>query len=195
MEFQTSTASTQLLSFRLSSIQLNSEKEAIEAEDDPLDVPYIEAPFHCDYGYNIRYGRNIYINTQCTILDCAQVTIGNDVMIGPGVKLFCPGHPLDADLRKTPGALEFALPIHIGNDVWIGGGSVILGGITISDRAVIAAGSVVTKHVPSDTLVAGNPARIIRTIQPGELGLPKRYYEQKQQQQQQQQQKQDNVIH
>lgn len=152
-----------------------------DRDEDPLDVPYIESPFHCDYGYNIRCGRNIYINARCTILDCAEVTIGNNVMIGPNVQMFCPGHPLDADLRKTPGALEFALPIHIGNDVWIGGGSIILSGITIGDGSVVGAGSVLTKDVPPGTLVAGNPARIIRKIEPGDLGLPKRYYEQQSQ--------------
>jgi maltose O-acetyltransferase len=118
--------------------------------------------FTCDYGYNIRLGRNVFINYQCVFLDCARIEIGDDVQIGPAVQLYTAQHPLDAAVRRS--YLESASPIRIGNDVWIGGAAVVLPGVTIGDRAVVGAGTVVVRDVPPDTVVVGNPARIVRKL-------------------------------
>lgn len=122
----------------------------------------IEGPFHCDYGFNIRIGNNFYANVNLVILDGAEVSIGDNVFIAPNVGIYTAGHPLDPERRNA--GLEYALPIRIGNDVWIGGGVSILPGVSIGDGAVIGAGAVVTKDVPPATLWAGNPARQIRPI-------------------------------
>ncbi|MCF6140890.1 sugar O-acetyltransferase [Flavobacterium sp. K77] len=122
---------------------------------------YIEPPFHCDYGYNIVCGENVYFNMNCVVLDCATVTIGSNVFIAPNVQLYTATHPLDAELRKT---LENALPITIGDDCWIGGNSVICPGVTIGVGCVIGAGSVVTRDIPDHSLAVGNPARVIRNL-------------------------------
>ena len=118
--------------------------------------------FTCDYGYNISLGRNVFINHHCTFLDCAPIVIGDDVQIGPAVQLYTAQHPIDAKVRRS--GLESAIPIRIGNDVWIGGGALVLPGVTIGDRSVIGAGSIVVHHVPPDSVVVGNPARIVRTL-------------------------------
>lgn len=122
----------------------------------------IEGPFHCDYGFNIEIGDNFYANTNLTILDGAKVTIGNNVFIAPNVGIYTAGHPLDAERRNA--GLEYALPITIGDSVWIGGGVSIMPGVTIGERAVIGAGAVVTRDVPPAVVVGGNPARVIRAI-------------------------------
>ncbi|MGZ9675466.1 sugar O-acetyltransferase [Flavobacterium sp. GNP001] len=122
---------------------------------------YIEPPFHCDYGYNIVCGDNVYFNVNCVVLDCATVTIGSNVFIAPNVQLYTATHPLDAELRKT---LENALPITIGDDCWIGGNSVICPGVTIGAGCVIGAGSVVTRDIQDNSLAVGNPARVIRNL-------------------------------
>jgi maltose O-acetyltransferase len=124
---------------------------------------YIEPPFHCDYGYNIICGDNVYFNVNCVVLDCAPIKIGSNVFFAPGVQLYTANHPLEADLRKT---LENALPISIGNDCWIGGNSIILPGVTIGNGCVIGAGSVVTKDIPDNSMAVGNPARVIRKLNP-----------------------------
>lgn len=121
---------------------------------------YIEAPFFCDYLYNLNIGDNVYMNFNCTILDCAEVRIGDNVKFGPGVQVYTAGHPLDPRRRQM--GYEFARPILIGKNVWVGGGSIILPGVTIGDDAVVGAGSVVTKNICSGTTVVGNPARRIR---------------------------------
>lgn len=118
--------------------------------------------FTCDYGYNISLGRNVFINYHCIFLDCAPILMGNDVQVGPAVQLYTAQHPLEADIRRS--GLESARPIRVGNDVWIGGGTVVLPGGTIGDRSVIGAGSVVVRDVPPDCVVVGNPARIARTL-------------------------------
>ena len=123
---------------------------------------WIEPTFYCDYGYNIRMGRNFYANHNVVILDAAPVTFGDDVMLAPGVLLSTASHPLDAKRRNK--GLETARPITIGNSVWIGMGAKILDGVTIGDNAVIAAGAVVNKDVAADTVVAGVPAVVIRQI-------------------------------
>ena len=122
----------------------------------------VTAPFHCDYGVNITLGKNFYCNFGCIFLDCAEIRIGDNVMLGPNVQIYTPGHPIDASTRGT--GIEFAKPIVIGDDVWIGGGAIITPGVNVGSRVVIAAGSVVTKDVPDDVVVAGVPAKIIRHI-------------------------------
>ena len=124
--------------------------------------PHINQPFYCDYGIYIRVGKNFFANHNCTILDNGGVTIGDDVMFAPNVSLYTVGHPVDPDLRRE--GWEQAEPIVIGNNVWIGGSAVILGGVFIGENSVIAAGSVVTKDVPPNSLVAGVPAKVIRPI-------------------------------
>ena len=121
---------------------------------------YIESPFLCDYGYNIHLGAGAYFNFNVTILDCAPVRIGQDVKFGPGVQIYTAGHSLNPTARAQ--GEEFALPVTIGNNVWIGGSAIVLPGITIGDNAVVGAGAVVTKNVPEDVIVAGNPARVIK---------------------------------
>ncbi|HST75981.1 MAG TPA: sugar O-acetyltransferase [Acetobacteraceae bacterium] len=118
--------------------------------------------FACDYGTNIRLGQRAFINYNCVFLDCAAIEIGDDLQMAPAVQLYTALHPLDAETRRS--GLEAARPIHVGNDVWIGGGAIVLPGVTIGDRSVIAAGSVVTRDVPPDMLVAGNPARPLRQL-------------------------------
>lgn len=124
--------------------------------------PWIESPFSCDYGYNIAIGNNFYANNHCTILDCAQVTIGNNVLFGPNVSLYTPNHPMDANERRE--GYERALPISIGNDVWVGGSVTILPGVTIGHNTVIGAGSVVTKSIPANVVAVGVPCRVLRRI-------------------------------
>ncbi|HEY2491827.1 MAG TPA: sugar O-acetyltransferase [Paenibacillus sp.] len=123
---------------------------------------FIEPPFRCDYGYNIYIGENFYSNYNCVILDCAKVTIGDNVMFAPNVSLFAAGHPVDHELRNT--GEEYAFPITIGNNVWLGGGVIVNPGVTIGDNTVIGSGSVVTKDIPANVIAAGNPCRIIRSI-------------------------------
>jgi len=121
----------------------------------------IEPPFYCDYGSNIVVGERFYANTGCVVLDCEVVELGARVKLGPGVQLLAVSHPLDATQRAL--GLEYGEPIWIGDDVWIGGGAIVLGGVTIGDRAIVGAGSVVTRDVPADAVVAGNPARPLVT--------------------------------
>lgn len=123
---------------------------------------FVVQPFYCDYGYNIEAGDGFFMNGNCTILDCAKVIFGKNVLVGPNCGFYAVGHPIVADERNN--YLEFALPITIGNDVWIGGSTVILPGVTIGDNTVIGAGSVVTKDIPSGVVAAGNPCKVIRPI-------------------------------
>lgn len=123
---------------------------------------WIEPPFVCDYGYNIEVGENFYANYNLVILDCAKVTIGDNVFIAPNVGIYTAGHPIVAKQRNSE--LEYAYPITIGNNVWIGGGTQILPGVTIGDNCVIGAGSVVTKDIPPNVIAYGNPCRVSREI-------------------------------
>lgn len=122
---------------------------------------YITPPFYCDYGPNIKLGEKVYFNFNCTILDVTTVTIGDRVLFGPGIHIYTATHPLDAEERSR---IESGKPVHIGNDVWIGGGSIICPGVTIGAASVIGAGSVVTRDIPAGVLAAGNPCRVIRPI-------------------------------
>jgi maltose O-acetyltransferase len=123
---------------------------------------WIEPPFHCDYGHNITLGRKVYFNFNCVVLDVMAVRIGSHTLFGPAVQIYTAMHPIDADERRR--GLEFAKPVTIGDDVWVGGAVVICPGVTIGDRAVIGAGSVVTRDVPADSFAAGNPCRVIRNL-------------------------------
>jgi maltose O-acetyltransferase len=118
----------------------------------------IRPPFHCDYGYNIRLGRGVFLNFNCIVLDVCEVGIGDQTQIGPGVQILTADHPRDA-ARRAEG-IEFGRPVTIGSNVWIGGGAIILPGVTIGDDAVIGAGSVVTRDVPEGATAVGNPARV-----------------------------------
>lgn len=123
---------------------------------------YIEPPFYCDYGKQIRTGARFYANFNCVILDCASVEIGDDVQFGPGVQIITATHPLKAEERiKGP---EFAKPIRIGSRVWLGAGVLVMPGVTIGDDTTIGAGSVVTKDVPAGVLAFGNPCRVVRKV-------------------------------
>jgi len=123
---------------------------------------YFEPPFRCDYGYNIKIGNHFYSNYNFIVLDCAEVTIGDHAFIGPNVSLFTAGHPIHKELRDQE--YEYALPITIGNSVWLGGNVVVNAGITIGDNVVIGSGSVVTKDIPSNVFAAGNPCKVIREL-------------------------------
>jgi len=123
---------------------------------------FIEPRFHCDYGYNIKIGDNFYANVNCVILDICEVSIGNNVFFAPGVHIYAVGHPVNAEERDA--MIEFGKPVKIGNSVWIGGGAIILPGVTIGDNTTIGAGSVVTKDIPSGVVAVGNPCRVVREI-------------------------------
>lgn len=123
---------------------------------------YVEPPFRCDYGYNIEIGNHFYANFNLVILDCAKVTIGHHVFIAPNVALYTAGHPIHHHLRNQE--YEWAKPITIGNNVWIGGNVVINAGVKIGNNTVIGAGSIVTKDIPDNVLAFGNPCKVIREI-------------------------------
>lgn len=118
----------------------------------------IRPPFHCDYGYNIRLGSGVFLNFDCVILDVCEVSIGEGTQVGPAVQFYAADHPRDAAGRAS--GLEFGRPIRIGRNVWIGGGAIILPGVSIGDDAVIGAGAVVTRDVPAGATALGNPARV-----------------------------------
>lgn len=122
----------------------------------------IEQPFYCDYGYNIHIGENFYANMNCVILDEAPVRFGDNVFVAPNCGFYTAGHPLDAGLRNR--GLEYARPITVGNNVWIGAQVCVLPGVTIGDNCVIGAGSVVVHDIPSGSVAVGNPCRVVRTI-------------------------------
>ena len=122
----------------------------------------IEAPFHCDYGYNIEVGENFFANYNFTVLDVGKVRIGANAQIAPNVSIYTAGHPIHPDSRNS--GYEYGISITIGDNVWIGGNACIMPGVTIGNNVVIGAGSVVTKDVPDNVIAAGNPCKIIRTI-------------------------------
>ena len=122
----------------------------------------IEQPFYCDYGYNIEIGENFFANYNFTVLDVGKVRIGANTQFGPGVSIYTACHPLHPDSRNS--GYEYGIDITIGDNVWIGGSTCIMPGVTIGNNVVIGAGSVVTKDIPDDVIAAGNPARVIRKI-------------------------------
>jgi maltose O-acetyltransferase len=123
----------------------------------------IQPPFYCDYGSNITLGDGVYMNFNCVVLDVCQVSIGSRTLIGPAVQIYAATHPMSVKERAS--GLEAGKPVSIGEDVWIGGGSIICPGVSIGDGTVIGAGSVVAKDIPARVFAAGNPARVIRQIE------------------------------
>jgi len=123
---------------------------------------HIETPFSCDYGYNITYGKGFYTNYGCVIIDASKVSIGDEVMFGPGVHIYTVTHPLDIEKRRS--GLELCKPVTIGNKVWIGGHSTICPGVTIGTNVVIGEGSVVLNDIPDNAFAMGNPCEVIRLI-------------------------------
>lgn len=122
----------------------------------------VEQPFWCDYGYNIELGDNFYANHNLVILDCAPVKFGNNVFIGPNSGFYTAGHPVNVQQRNE--GLEYAKPITVGNNVWLGGNVVVLPGVTIGDNTIIGAGSVVTKNIPANVIAVGNPCKVLKPI-------------------------------
>ena len=122
----------------------------------------IQPPFFCDYGVNIRLGRKVFFNFNCVVLDVMRISIGDNVLFGPAVQIYAATHPIDAVTRSQ--WLEFGKAVTIGSDVWIGGGAIICPGVTIGNRTVIGAGSVVTRDVPDDVFAAGNPCKVIKRL-------------------------------
>jgi maltose O-acetyltransferase len=126
------------------------------------DSAWIQPPFYCDYGAHIELGQRVFFNFNCVVLDVCRVTIGDFTLFGPAVQIYSATHPMDAAQRRVH---EMGRPIAIGSDVWVGGGAILCPGVTVGDRAVIGAGSVVTRDVPPGVFAAGNPCRVIRPIE------------------------------
>ena len=150
---------------------LNATREAEQDErrrilralfDTGGDTVWMQPPFFCDSGSNITLGERVFFNFNCVVLDVCRVRIGGFTLFGPAVQIYTPMHPMDAALRRKQ---EYGKPVEIGADVWVGGGAIILPGVTIGSRAVIGAGSVVTRDVPAGVFAAGNPCRVIRPIE------------------------------
>jgi maltose O-acetyltransferase len=125
------------------------------------ETVWMQPPFHCDYGSNIHLGEKVFFNFGCVVLDVCEIRIGSFTLFGPAVQIYAATHPMNAQLRRK---VELGKPVTIGSDVWVGGGAVICPGVTIGDRAVIGAGSVVTRDVPDGVVAAGNPARVLRAV-------------------------------
>jgi len=125
------------------------------------DTVWMQPPFHCDYGSNIHLGEKVFFNFGCVVLDVCEIRIGSFSLFGPAVQIYAATHPMNPELRRK---MELGKPVTIGSDVWVGGGAVICPGVTIGDRAVIGAGSVVTRDVPDGVVAAGNPARVLRAV-------------------------------
>jgi maltose O-acetyltransferase len=122
----------------------------------------VKPTLRCDYGYNIQVGARTFINYDSALLDCNRITIGEEVQIAPGVHIYTATHPLDAATRRS--GLEYALPVTIGDGVWLGGGAIVCPGVTIGENTVVGAGSVVTRSLPAGVVAAGNPCRVIRSL-------------------------------
>ena len=151
-------------------LALNVTREAEEQERRKIlnelfgaggDTVWMQPPFFCDYGSNIELGERVFFNFNCVVLDVCPVIVGSFTFFGPAVQIYTPMHPLNAEMRRRE---EFGRPVSIGSDVWVGGAAIILPGVRIGSRAVIGAGSVVTRDIPEGVFVAGNPCRVIREI-------------------------------
>lgn len=149
--------------FNNASVQPMAERRAILQQllASGGDTANIHPHFHCDYGSNIHLGRNVFFNYNCVVLDVCAVHVGDFTMFASGVQILTPLHPLDAMQRRER---EYGKPVHIGADVWVGAGALILPGVRIGSRSVIGAGSVVTRDVPDDVVAVGNPCRVLRPI-------------------------------
>jgi maltose O-acetyltransferase len=150
--------------------QLNASREAEQLERRRIlcdlfgkggDSVWMQPPFYCDYGANIELGERVFFNFNCIVLDVCPVRIGDFTLFGPAVQIYTPLHPFDSQQRRRE---EYGKAIDIGSDVWVGGGAMILAGVRIGARAVIGAGSVVTRDVPEGVFAAGNPCRVIRSV-------------------------------
>lgn len=129
------------------------------------DIPsssIICPPFYCDHGHGIRLGEHVFVNANCTFLDGGYITIGSHTLIGPNVQIYTPHHPVDYVARRE--SKEYAYPVTIGEDCWIGGGAIICPGVKIGNRCIIGAGSVVTKDIPDGSVAVGNPAKVIKKV-------------------------------
>ncbi|MBC7450108.1 MAG: sugar O-acetyltransferase [Cytophagales bacterium] len=126
------------------------------------DAIYIEPSFQCDYGYNIHVGSNFYANFNCVFLDVNTIHIGDNVLVAPNVSLFTASHPIDVNIRLS--LKEWSAPIRIGDNVWLGGGTIVCPGVTIGENSIIGAGSVVVKDIPANVVAVGNPCRIIKKL-------------------------------
>ena len=133
-------------------------RELLQTEEEP----FINPPFYCDYGNHIKVGKNFFANYNCTFLDVAAITFGDNCLLGPNVSIYTAGPPVHPHSRNS--RYEYGIAVTVGNDVWLGGCTVICPGVTIGDGCVIGAGSVVTKDIPPYSIAAGNPCRVIRTI-------------------------------
>jgi maltose O-acetyltransferase len=125
------------------------------------ETVWMQPPFYCDYGTNILLGERVFFNFNCVVLDVCRVAIGDYTLFGPAVQIYTATHPMNAELRRKQ---EFARPIEIGSDVWVGGGAILCPGVRIGSRSVIGAGSVVTRDIPEGVFAAGNPCRVVREI-------------------------------
>jgi maltose O-acetyltransferase len=150
--------------------RLNATRESDETERRRIlrqlfasggETVWMQPPFFCDYGANIELGERVFFNFNCIVLDVCRVRIGDYTLFGPAVQIYTPMHPFNAEQRRRE---EFGKPVDIGSDVWVGGGAIILPGVRIGSRAVVGAGSVVTRDVPDGVFAAGNPCRVIREI-------------------------------
>lgn len=159
------------LKTRLLTGELNSSREDEVAKRKQIFIElfpnagnnlWLEPPFYCDYGYNIEMGDDVFFNFNCVVLDVMKVRIGSRSLFGPNVQIYTATHPVNHIERAS--GLEYAKPISIGEDVWVGGSAVICPGVSIGDRSVIGAGSVITKDIPSDVFAAGNPCKVIRRL-------------------------------
>ena len=164
----------ELLAARARARDLCQDLNATREVDDPVrrrilrelfakggDSVWMQPPFYCDYGSNIELGQRVFFNFNCIVLDVCPVRIGDFTLFGPSVQIYTPLHPLNAEQRRRE---ESGKAIEIGSDVWVGGGAIILAGVRIGSRAVIGAGSVVTREIPDAVFAAGNPCRVIRAI-------------------------------
>lgn len=148
---------------RLSTATNQDEQAAIVRELlGPHPSLAVTPPFFCDYGYNVKAGEQVYFNANCVLLDICSISIGAHTLFGPGVHVYTVNHPMDVRQRRT--GLEIGKAVHIEEDVWVGGASVICPGVTVGARTVVGAGSVVTKSLPADVFAAGNPCRVIRSL-------------------------------
>lgn len=150
---------------KLNFIDRSDFKGIVEVVKELIDAPegaFINPPFYCDYGFNIHVGKNFYANYNCTILDVSKVTIGDNCFMAPNVAIYTAGHPVHPDTRNS--AYEYGKAVTVGDNVWIGGNTVILPGVNVGSNVVIGAGSVVTKDIPDWCVAAGNPCRVIRKI-------------------------------
>ena len=125
------------------------------------DTVWMQPPFFCDYGTHIELGERVFFNFNCVVLDVCRVRVGAFTLFGPAVQIYTPLHPFNAGLRRRE---EYGRPVEIGSDVWVGGGAIILPGVRVGSRAVVGAGSVVTRDVPDGVFAAGNPCRVVREI-------------------------------